>query len=380
MFIVFGAFVLLGLVDGAFGTVWPDLRDDFSRGDSSFGIVFSMLAAGYLVASVASGHLSERIGTGYTITLGTASSVVAFATVALSPSWVVVLVGFALGGLGSGLIDATANTWVAVTQGARQMGMLHGFYGIGAVVGPLVATAFVVGAESWRGVYVVVFGLQVLLLITFVARRAIFDTDTRTSPADATHAARPRAKVIAVAMLVWFSLYVGVEVSVGGWAFTLLTEGRGVGEVLAGVLSAAFWFGLMAGRFVYAAIDDRVPPERLQRVAGVTTIAALLVFWLDPVGAGGFALPFVGLSLAVMFPIAVGRTPVYLGTDRAGRAVGYQLATSSLGGIVMPAVIGVFADRRGVTTAAPILLVAALAMVVAWTAIQRLAVEPAAAP
>ena len=57
-----GAFVLLGLTDGAIGTVWPDLRDDFGRTDGSFGQVFAGLAGGYLVASVASGHLSERFG------------------------------------------------------------------------------------------------------------------------------------------------------------------------------------------------------------------------------------------------------------------------------------------------------------------------------
>ena len=39
-----GAFVLLGLTDGAIGTVWPDLRDDFGRNDGSFGQVFAGLA------------------------------------------------------------------------------------------------------------------------------------------------------------------------------------------------------------------------------------------------------------------------------------------------------------------------------------------------
>ncbi|MEK9581150.1 MAG: hypothetical protein VW037_11670, partial [Acidimicrobiaceae bacterium] len=47
-----GAFVLLGLTDGAIGTVWPDLRDDFGRTDGSFGQVFACLAGGYLIASV----------------------------------------------------------------------------------------------------------------------------------------------------------------------------------------------------------------------------------------------------------------------------------------------------------------------------------------
>ena len=45
------AFIVLGLTDGALGTIWPDLRDEFGRRDGHFGQVFACLAGGYLVAS-----------------------------------------------------------------------------------------------------------------------------------------------------------------------------------------------------------------------------------------------------------------------------------------------------------------------------------------
>ena len=96
-----GAFVLLGLTDGAIGTVWPDLRDDFGRTDGSCGQVFACLAGGYLIASVASGHLSERFGMTAVFRMGSTLAALAFGIIGLGSSWATTLVGFALLGLGN---------------------------------------------------------------------------------------------------------------------------------------------------------------------------------------------------------------------------------------------------------------------------------------
>ena len=144
-----GAFVLLGLTDGAIGTVWPDLRDDFGRTDGSFGQVFACLAGGYLIASVASGHLSERFGMTTVFRMGSTLAALAFGIIGLGSSWATTLVGFALLGLGNGTLDSAVNAWIAVKRGQRAMGLLHGFYGVGASAGPLVAAAFVAGGDRW---------------------------------------------------------------------------------------------------------------------------------------------------------------------------------------------------------------------------------------
>ena len=108
-----------------------------------------------------------------------------------------------------------------------------------------------------------------------------------------------------------------------------------------------------------ASLANRISPSRWMTIASVAFTAG---FWLDPAGAGHYALPLIGGAFAVMFPIVVNRTPVYLGADRSGRVVGYQLAASAVGGTTVPYLVGVLADRRGVGVTAPVSFASVVAL------------------
>ena len=364
----FLAYIILGLVDGAAGPIWPDLRDEFGRTDASFGWTFGALSLGYLLASGVSGHLTKRVGYGTTIVVGGTVNVVAYALLAASPVFAVVPIGFLLGGLGSGLVDPTVNTWVAVRHGSRQLGLLHGFYGVGAVSGPLVATAFIAGFDFWRGAYVLVLFVQVVALAGLAHFKSEFD-EMKVEEADEPSESTPPRPGVETTLLVWSLLYVGIEVGFGVWTFTVMTESRNTDEVIAGLISAGFWLGLMAGRFVLAAVDDRVSPESTMTGSSLLAIAAAAWFWIDLGGSGGLSIPVVGLGFAAMFPVAVGRIPAYLGEDRAQFVVGYQFATAAIGAMTIPAVIGFLAGDRGVGVAAPVLFTATVLAAAAWAAV-----------
>ena len=47
-----------------------------------------------------------------------------------------------------------------------------------------------------------------------------------------------------------FFLYTGAEVSLGAWAYTLLTEARGVPQNIAGVVAGSYWASFTIGRFL----------------------------------------------------------------------------------------------------------------------------------
>ncbi len=365
------AFVALGLTDGLLGTVWPDLRDTFDRGNPSFGMIFASLSGGYLVASAASGHVSDRRGIASTLSFGTSTAVVGVLVVATAPAWWMALAGFVLVGSGNGLTDATANSWVALAAGPREMGALHTAYGLGATGGPLLATAFIANQISWRGPFLVLLVVQFAVAATVIRGRAGFATASCSASADTQQVASAhRPALVASGLLVWFGLYVGVEIAIGGWSYTVLTEGRGVSEVAAGVLAASFWVGMTVGRLALAAFGDRVDPASGMSRASAGAIVAAVFFWLDPGSLGGLALPVLGVCFSAMFPFAVLLTPRYLDEERAPRQVGYQLAASSMGAIVIPASIGIFAENHGVDIAVPISAAIVVTMSFIWAAVR----------
>jgi fucose permease len=348
-----GIYVVLGLPDGVLGTVWPTLRDDAGRTDASFGLLIIGFSSGYTFASLASGHVTARLGVGRTLQLSTAMSSTGLLVIGLAPSWWTVVAGFAVLGLGNGTIDASLNAWVALTQGPRTMGLLHAAYGVGATIGPLLATAFVTGAESWRGPFLVILVLQLgAVAATTRVRRGLDEAPTHPALTDGVDPVAPPGRLLPL-MIAWFAVYVAAEVTIGQWSFTLFTEGRGVSEGLAGALVAAYWGGLTAGRLVLGVFGHRIEPERVLRVTTAAALITTAALWLDVGGIGEYALPLIGVSFAVMFPLVVNRTPAYLGVDRSNQVVGYQLAAASIGVTTVPLLVGVLADRHGVRVAGP---------------------------
>ena len=374
-------FVVLGLTDGAIGTVWPDLRDDFGRTDGSFGQLFGCLSGGYLVASVVSGHVSDRFGTAFAFRAGSSGAAIGLALIAIGSGWITTLAGFAILGLGNGMLDSTVNAWVAVKRGPRAMGLLHGFYGVGASAGPLVATIFVAGGDRWQVPFWIFAGIQVgVLAMSPMARQGLDDLPVSAEVEAAQQHVTTGSRWLLPMVLGWFFLYVGVEVSMGQWSFTLLSEQRSVDEVAAGFLVASYWGGLTIGRFLLAFAGHRMTPEAIMSRASTLSVVALAVFALDPAGLGAVALPVAGFAFSVMFPAVVNRTPIYLGAARAARVVGYQLAASSAGAITIPALIGVLSDRSSPEALGWVGLMVVVAMSSMWALVRSAAPETSATP
>ena len=370
LLVSFALYVTLGLPDGVFGTVWPSLRDDFGRTDSSFGLLIACSAVGYTSSSIFSGHLTQRYGSGVVLRNASFAAIVGLGLLSIAPTWWTSMLGILVLGAGWGLCDASVNAWMALTQGPRQMGLLHAAYGVGALSGPLLAAVFIVDGDFWRGPFMVICGLGAVLVGVIATAREGFDTapvsgEVAGSPAPA-HGSR---KLLGL-LIVWFSIYVGIEVTVGQWSFTLLTESRDYSNVKAAVLVTGFWCGLTLGRFLLAGFGDRVSPERVLAATISITVLGVSFFWVDPAGTGAYALPCIGLSLASMFPLVMGRTAVYLGEARAARAVGYQIAASSVGFVILPAFIGVLADYHGVGVALPVAFTASCVLALLWFLIQ----------
>lgn len=368
-------YLSMGIPDGVLGTIWPNLRDHFGRGDGSFGAVVFASALGYGTGGLASGRLGAAFGVSRVLPVAASLVVAALALIAAAPTFGVVLVGFGLVGTGWGVGDATVNAWMALTQGHREMGLLHASYGVGTFIGPLLATALVAGGPSWRSPYVVCLMVAAAASAVLVSVRAGFDHGPTAGAASQPGPDRGTGLLMA-AMIAWFAVYVGVEVAVGQWAFTLLSEGRGRSDVAAGAWTAAYWGGLTAGRFALAAVGPRLAPEATMTATTGASLVAAAVLWADDGVLGATMLPALGLLFAPMFPVMIGRTPAYLGGERATRAVGYQIGATPLGFTAVPAVIGLLADRHGIGVAPPVILAGLVILGSLWWTIAVTAARP----
>ena len=360
LLLAFAAFVALGLPDGALGVAWPSMRDTFDQPVGSLGILVAAITVGYLTSTAANGFLAGRLGTGRHLLAATAASAAGLALFVVADQWALIVLGTALIGAGGGGIDAELNAHVAVHHGVRAMGFLHACFGIGATIAPAVMTAFLAADASWRNGYAVLLAVEAALVVAFVATRKHWGgrlpREQRVAPA------RPNA--ILLATLALFFVYTGLEISAGQWAFTLLTEERGLATTVAGLAVSAYWGSLTVGRLLLAFLGDRADPASLLRWSTTGAAVAAALLWWNPARAvGPVALVVLGFCLAAVFPTLVSLTPVRLGERRASAVIGYQLAAGGLGGGAFPALAGVVAGAISLGALPPFLLAIALAMV-----------------
>lgn len=92
----------------------------------------------------------------------------AYVVIAVHPPYPVLVVVFAIAGFGNGLEDAAWNAWMgAMTNANEVLGFLHGIYGLGATIAPLIATSLITKANMpwWTWYYFMVCMLQVSINI-----------------------------------------------------------------------------------------------------------------------------------------------------------------------------------------------------------------------
>lgn len=108
--------------------------------------------------------------------LSSIAHLIAYIVNSLHPPYPVLIISFMFAGLGNGLADSAWNAWVANLANANELlGLLHGFYGLGAVLSPLIATSFVTKAKwPWFSFYYLMVGRIFRCLLKF------FHSDEKT--------------------------------------------------------------------------------------------------------------------------------------------------------------------------------------------------------
>jgi len=374
--IAYLGFISLGLPDPVAGVAWPSVREAFRLHQSSFGLIFMGLGAGYCVSAFFGGKLTHVLGLGNLLWISSALVAAAMFACGAAPAWGVIVAAAVVWGLGSGGIDAGLNAYVASHFSARHMNWLHACYSLGATLGPLLMTAMIVRLGSWRGGYHVVGGVLAAMAVLFLATGRRWDepvptanddaatNDTATSdPAAAATTAVGIRTVLASGLvrlqIALFFLYVGLEFTVGQWAFTLLTESRGVSEELAGALAGGYYGAIGVGRIVSGAVASRIGLDRLLRITMLIALGGTLVYAFGrTVEIGGFQLAnigliTIGLGLAPVFPCLMARTPERLGKDFAVHAVGFQVSGSMIGAALVPSAAGLLVERVGLESVGP---------------------------
>jgi FHS family glucose/mannose:H+ symporter-like MFS transporter len=370
----------VGTASAIIGPSLPLVMMMYNLSWAEVGVIFSAQFAGKLVAILLLSLWDWRQVSRWVTLIGSVLLGSGLLVTGYSPGWLGTLAGVVLLGIGHGAVDAGFNeqfvrTYNRGPNGALAAGkwlnMLHLLFGIGALVGPLLAYALSHG-NPWKSPFYVtgIFALAIPVVYLITQRRNPADpaAPSKEMQNQANSAGLPRSFVwmMVLAVLICF-MFGGLETSLGGWIYTFLTEGAYLSGETATFSVSLFWGLLAAGRLISVWGVGYFGNQKWLRNLSILSLVALLLGFFAFERDAATVMVVAGLGLSGIFPIMIAWITSYR-PQKSARLVSLLITGSTLGAIIVPWGVGEMASYQGLEWSYGLLVTIAAVMLglVVW--------------
>ncbi len=310
--LVYGAGFVQCMAQVSFAASATVLRERLEFTDAEYGSIFLPQITLAALGAIGAGTLARRLGLRRLLFWGTmalATSQVALFSSLFLPrpfSYLVILAGTALMGLGSGTSAAPMNAYPQLLfPFGRESAVvfLHAVNGMGLAAGPLMASALLT-RDAWF-LFPLILGAANLALAgaalrLFLPRGSVADAEAaRTTPP-------PLGAAPFWAFVLMAFLYAVAEGGIASWGVIFLREDRGFSAAGAAAGLALFWAGLTVGRLLVASLVLRLPAAPIWLGLPLLMAALLLSMPLAASKPASLALfAAFGLACSGFFPLTI---------------------------------------------------------------------------
>lgn len=345
------AFALQGFFLAVLLTQLPQFKDKFGFTDTTIvvAVVTVSLVAG--AGSVLAEFVATRTSSRTTLRTGLTVVAIAGAGIAFSHNTVAFFAGFAVYGIGLGMIDAAANMQAVAIQhryGRSILSSFHAVWSVGAIVGALFVS-LCAGVGVSLGVSLLI-AAAVVAVGTIALGPRLLVTGHETVTAPTTPLAVPLRPFLALGAAM--ALFFAIDFSVGNWSALYIKD-----LLLASASTAALGVAAYQGAGLVSRLTGDFWVRRHGEIAVVRVGAAIgavglvvVVFATGPTMAIiGFLV--VGLGAPVVAPLCFSAAGHLTSPDRTDAVVArlnlFNYAGTVIGGGIVGAVAAVSNLRVG---------------------------------
>jgi MFS transporter, FHS family, Na+ dependent glucose transporter 1 len=342
----FASFIVFGLLASAIGPTLPGMAENTQSQLAQISFIFTAQSLGYLSGSVSGGRLFDRLpGHPLLALVMIGMAVLAFFIPFASALWFLIAVFLVLGVM-QGALEVGNNTllvWLHKEQVGPYMNALHFFFGLGAILSPIIVARSIAGSGDFRWVYWTLSLLALPVAVWLIRLPSPLSPNHHES--DQTGQANSLL-VFIVALLLF--LYVGAEVSYAGWVFTYSTnQFSSLAASSAALLTSAFWGAFTLSRLVSIPMAVRVKAKVVLVVDSIGCLVSVGIIMLFPESLTALWVGTLGLGIfmAAFFPTTV--TLAGQCMQITGRVSGWFFVGAGAGGMILPWIIGQLFESVG---------------------------------
>lgn len=355
---IYFAFFASGIMSIMLGTLLPYIRDENALTYAQSGLMLSAHQFGNLCAVLVAGILPYVIGRKKSTLLMGAGTILGLVLMALTRNFALLVAAFALTGIGRGTMSNICNVVISNVSGNKgaALNTLHAVFAVGALLSPVIVFIFARKNDSnWKLAAIFAASLAVAAW-ALIARSKLSNSPSKKEKGGSFFFLKDLMFWLNT-MILFF--YLCAEASIIGW-FVIYFKDMGIlPATIAKFTPTLLWITVMLGRLSCAALSSRIDKNKLLLV-----LASCFILLFTGMLMSKSTVPLVICLLGIGFSMA-GIYPTTFSTIKATSstiATGFVISIASIGGILMPGIVGAVADIHGLFGGVAMILTALTGM------------------
>jgi len=350
-------FFVMGFVD-LVGIATNYVKADFQLSDTLANLLPSMVFFWFLVGSVPTGILMNRIGRKNTVLISLIITLPALLIPILSYSFPAMLISFTLLGIGNTMMQVSLNPLLANIVDEKRIASTLTFgqfvKAIASFVAPIFAAWAVIRFSDWRMIIFPVFLAICSFVLAYLFFTKVEEKNVETKAASFSECFSLLGDKTILLLFLGIMAHVGLDVGINTTAPKLLMERLNINLADAGYATSFYFIFRTAGCLLGSALLAKFSLRSVFVVSvSMIMVAIFCLFTSDKtIIYTGLALFGLGNSniFSVMFSQALIQKPMY------NNQVSGLMIMGVFGGAVFPLIMGVSSDKFGGQTGAVLVL------------------------
>lgn len=355
-------FFVMGFVD-LVGTASNYVQKDLALTDSQANLFPSLVFFWFLIFSVPTGMLMNKIGRKKTVLISLIVTAASLFIPAFGDSYAVMLISFSLLGIGNAIMQTSLNPLVTNLISGDKLASTLTFgqfvKAIASFLAPIIAawgatTVYPTFGLGWRALFVI-YAIISFLSISLLAATPI-DEEKPDKATGVVECLRLLGRPFIFLCFLGIMCHVGIDVGTNTTAPKIIMERLGLPLEEAGFATSVYFIFRTVGCFLGAFILRTLSPKIFFGISVLMMLAGMLILFL----CSALTLLYIGIGLigfgnSNIFSVVFSQALVYTPNER--NEVSGLMIMGLFGGTVFPLAMGYAADAVGQAGAVAVMTV-----------------------
>jgi len=350
--LTFLMFTMFAMTTDSVGVIIPEIIKEFRLTMTQAGAFHYATMTAIALAGIFLGYLADKLGRKKSIILGLVIFALNSYLFAIGNSFaffvgLLVISGAAIGIFKTGALALIGDISTSTTEHTSTMNAVEGFFGVGAIIGPLIVTYLLTRGVSWKWLYVIAGTLCVALIATAALVRYPQTMKATQEPIDLKRTLSMMGNPFALAFSLGAFLYVAAECAIYVWMPTLLKDYHGSAILIATYALTIFFVLRAGGRFLGSWMLAHLNWAAVLTIFSLAILACFMGSLVGGTGAAVYLLPLSGLFMSVVYPTINSKGISCFPKAQHGAVAGVILFFTAAGAAAGPLAMGKVSDIFG---------------------------------